>query len=92
LLTYAFALLNLARCVVISLGSYEYERAIMGAELKAKDERLAFAVSLLCKAAGVFEYVVKDVLGLWERERQTLKEDHVNPPDLSREVVMALSK
>jgi hypothetical protein len=64
----------------------------MDAELKAKDDRLAFAVSLLCRAAGIFEYIGKDVLGRWERERQTMKEDCPNPPDLSREVVIALSK
>lgn len=64
----------------------------MGAELKAKDERLAFAVTLLCKVAGIFEYVGKDTLGRWQRERQTISEDCPNPPDLSREVVIALSK
>ena len=92
ILTYGYCLSNLAHCVVISLGDYEYDRAIMGNELKAKDERLNFAVTLLCKASGIFEYVAKAVLGRWEQERQTIRRDHANPPELSREVTIGLSR
>ncbi|KZT10801.1 uncharacterized protein LAESUDRAFT_721186 [Laetiporus sulphureus 93-53] len=95
LLTYAFALSNLARTVVHSLGEYEKDRAISDAERKVKDERLGFAVTLLCKAAGVFEYIAKDCLAEWERERERVLAAGLNcprPPDLSREVIVGLSK
>lgn len=92
ILTYGYCLSNLAHCVVISLGDYEYGRATMGPELKAKDERLNFAVTLLCKASGIFEYTAKTVLGRWEQERHTIKRDHANPPELSREVSVGLSR
>ena len=92
MLTYGYCLSNLAHCVVISLGGYEYDRAIEGAELKAKDERLNFAVTLLCKASGIFEYVAKTVLGKWEQERHAVKRNHAKPPELSREVTVGLSR
>ena len=92
MLTDGYCLSNLARCVVISLGDYEHDRAIAGEELKAKDERLNFAVTLLCKASGIFEYVAKTVLGKWEQEKHTIKRDHANPPELSREVAIGLSR
>jgi hypothetical protein len=92
ILTYGYCLSNLAHCVVISLGDYEHDRAIVDTELKAKDERLNFAVTLLCKASGIFEYVAKTALGRWEQERHTIKRDHANPPELSREVAIGLSR
>ncbi|KAH8108008.1 hypothetical protein BXZ70DRAFT_903407 [Cristinia sonorae] len=95
LLTYAFALSNLARAVVASLGSYEFERAISDSERKAKDERLGFAVTLLCKSAGVFEHIAKEVIPAWDEARKRLCDAGIsspNPPDLSREVLIGLSK
>ncbi|TBU31710.1 BRO1 domain-containing protein [Dichomitus squalens] len=95
LLTYAFSISNLARAVVHSLGRYETERAISDNERKAKDERLAFAVTLLCKAAGVYEYVGKECIAEWDRERarvMSLGMSCPRPPDISREVVIGLSK
>ncbi|OBZ70590.1 pH-response regulator protein palC [Grifola frondosa] len=95
LLTYAFAISNLARAVVHSLGNYETERAISDTERRAKDERLGFAVSLLCKAAGLFEYIGKECLAEWDRERERAIAVGLScprPPDLSREVVIGLSK
>ncbi|TFY69897.1 hypothetical protein EVJ58_g133 [Rhodofomes roseus] len=95
LLTYAFALSNLSRTVVHSLGAYERERAISDAERKAKDEKLQFAVTLLCKASGVFEYIAKDCIQEWERERDRVAAAGMTclrPPDLTREVVIGLSK
>ena len=91
-LAYGYCLSNLAHCVAISLGDYERDQAIMGTELKANDERLNFAVTLLCKASGIFEYVAKTVLGRWELERRTVKSVHINPPELSREVAIGLSR
>ncbi|CDO68961.1 hypothetical protein BN946_scf184782.g9 [Trametes cinnabarina] len=95
LLTYAFSISNLARAVVHSLGRYESERGISDTERKAKDERLTFAVTLLSKAAGVYEYVGKECLAEWERERSRVVSVGMScprPPDLSREVVIGLSK
>ncbi|KAI0775815.1 hypothetical protein BD413DRAFT_531776 [Trametes elegans] len=95
LLTYAYSISNLARAVVHSLGRYETERAISDAERKAKDERLAFAVTLLCKSAGLYEYIGKECLAEWEQERDrvvSLGMSCPRPPDLSREVVIGLSK
>ncbi|KAI8994011.1 BRO1 domain-containing protein [Trametes punicea] len=95
LLTYAFSISNLARAVVHSLGLYETERGISDAERKSKDERLTFAVTLLCKAAGIYEHVGKERLAEWENERDrvvSLGMSCPRPPDLSREVVIGLSK
>ena len=95
LLTYGFALSNLARAVIVSLGTYEIERGVSDNERKAKDERLGFAVTLLCKASGVFEYVAKDVLALWDENRHRVVSTGMScprPPDLSREVIIGLSK
>ncbi|GBE80611.1 hypothetical protein BKA93DRAFT_819443 [Sparassis latifolia] len=95
LLTYAFALSNLSRTVVHSLGAYEQDRAMSDTERKVKDERLGFAVTLLCKASGIFEYAGKECLGEWERERDRVLAAGLpcpHPPDLSREVVIGLSK
>ncbi|KAI0823612.1 hypothetical protein BC628DRAFT_1324282 [Trametes gibbosa] len=94
-LTYAFSISNLARSIVHSLGRYETDRAISDTERKAKDEKLAFAVTLLCKAAGLYEYIGKGCLAEWERERArviSLGMTCLRPPDLSREVVIGLSK
>ncbi|KAI0929922.1 hypothetical protein AcV5_006760 [Taiwanofungus camphoratus] len=95
LLTYAFALSNLSRTIVHSLGEYEKQRATSEIERKAKDERLGFAVTLMCKAAGVFEFIGKECLSEWERERDRATAAGLTcprPPDLSREVVIGLSK
>jgi hypothetical protein len=87
LLTYSFVLSNLARSVVASLGNYEYERAISDAERKAKDEKLNFAVTLLCRASGVLTYISDSVLLIWSKDEHKFR-----PPDLSREVTSALAK
>ncbi|CAL1706477.1 unnamed protein product [Somion occarium] len=95
LLTYGFALSNLARAIVASLGIYETERAISDTDRKAKDERLHFATTLLCKAAGVFEFIAKEVLSQWDSARERALAAGMScprPPDLSREVLIGLSK
>ena len=77
------------------MGSYETERGISDTERKAKDERLGFAVTLLCKAAGIFEHIAKDVMSDWDAARQRAAAAEIpcpNPPDLSREVLIGLSK
>lgn len=93
LLTYAFALSNLSRAVVVSLGAYETQRAILDSERKQKDERLGFAVTMLCRAAGLFEWIAREGIGKWERERDSVNgERGARPPDFTKEVAVALSK
>lgn len=81
--------------MVVTLGLYEFERGISDSERKAKDERLGFAVTLLCKAAGVYEYIAKNVVSEWEAARDRAIAAGMScpyPPDLSREVLIGLSK
>lgn len=87
-LTYAFTLSNLARSTVASLGNYERERAISDIERKAKDEKLNFAVMLLCRASGAFKYLSEKVLPEWDK----VDSSSHRPPDVSLEVTNALSK
>ncbi|KAG2148665.1 uncharacterized protein EDB93DRAFT_1084822 [Suillus bovinus] len=89
LLTYAFALSNFARVTVASLGSYEHDRAISEIERKAKDEKLNFAVTMLCRASGIFTYVSEKVLSDWDKAGEGASG---RPPDLRKEVNAALAK
>ncbi|TFY76996.1 hypothetical protein EWM64_g7016 [Hericium alpestre] len=91
LLTYGFALSNLARMSVVALGQYEYERGISDIERKAKDEKLGFAINLLCKASAVFAYVGDEILVEAEKTPGWLH-GISRPPELSQEVASALSK
>lgn len=95
LLTYGFALSNLARASVLSLGVYETDRGVSDVERRAKDDKLGFAVTLLCKAAGVYEFVAKEVMVQWDAARERAGAAGMacpHPPDLSREVLIGLSK
>ncbi|KAF9010615.1 hypothetical protein BDQ17DRAFT_933061 [Cyathus striatus] len=92
LLTFAFALSNLAHTVVSSLGNYESERAISDEERKRKDEQLNVAVGFLCKASGIFTYVSDTVLPEWEVNRSGGPPGFNKPPELSREINNALAK
>ncbi|TCD68285.1 hypothetical protein EIP91_011251 [Steccherinum ochraceum] len=95
LLTYGIALSNLARAAVVSLRSYEFEHAISDADRKAKDERIGFAVTLLCKASGIYEHIAKEVIPAWDDARQRAAASGTpcpNPPEFSREVLIGLSK
>jgi hypothetical protein len=85
---------NLARSVVASLGAYERERGISDVERKAKDEKLNFAVTLLCRASGLFSHIGEHVLLDWDKHRaeNPTATDVGRPPDLSREVNAALAK
>ncbi|KAG1847433.1 hypothetical protein C8R48DRAFT_837134 [Suillus tomentosus] len=88
LLTYAFALSNFARVTVASLSSYEYDRAISEIERKAKDEKLNFAVTMLCRASGIFStYVSEKVLLDWDKGEGA----SVRPPNLRKEVNAVLA-
>ncbi|THH07140.1 hypothetical protein EW145_g3583 [Phellinidium pouzarii] len=89
LLTYAFALSNLARSTVAALGRYEHERTISDAVRKKKDEKLNFGVSLLCRASGVFRYLSETVLPDWDKNGASA---HSRPLDVTQEVISALAK
>ncbi|KAJ7043911.1 BRO1 domain-containing protein [Mycena alexandri] len=90
LLTYAFALSNLARTKVSALGTYEHDRAISDADRKVKESQLTVAADLLCRASGIFSYISQTVLPDWERA--ATPSASVKPPDLSPEVNNALAK
>ncbi|KAJ7175457.1 BRO1 domain-containing protein [Mycena filopes] len=90
LLTYAFALSNLARTKVSALGTYEHDRAISDADRKLKENQLTVAADLLCRASGIFSYISQTVLPDWERA--STSSASVKPPDLSPEVNNALAK
>ncbi|KAL1702254.1 BRO1-like domain-containing protein [Schizophyllum commune] len=92
LLTYAFLLSNHARAVVAPLGAYEHDRSISDAERRAKDEKLSFAVSLLCRASGLFAHISERVLVDWEASRDGGAAGFTRPPDLHKDVVTALAK
>ncbi|KAI0268524.1 hypothetical protein BGY98DRAFT_1068649 [Russula aff. rugulosa BPL654] len=91
LLTYGFALFDLARLNVVALGTYERERGISDVERKAKDEKLGFAVTLFCRASGLFEHVSTTVLSGAE-QTPGWQTGRSRPPELSKEVSLALSK
>lgn len=92
LLTYAFALSNLARVTVLSLGTYEHDRAISEADRRIKDEKLNVAVSFLCTASGVFDFVGEKVVPEWEANTGGGTQGLSRPPELSQEVNRALAK
>ena len=89
LLTYSFLLSNLARSTVASLGNYELERTISDTERKAKDEKLNFAVTLLCRASGVYKYLSETVLPEWDKSESS---SVGRPPDVTTQVTNALAK
>ncbi|KAF7291662.1 BRO1 domain-containing protein [Mycena chlorophos] len=90
LLTYAFALSNLAHAKVALLGAYERDRAISEADRKLKDGQLTVAADLLCRASGIFSYIAETVLVQWDASGNSAAV--AKPPDLSREVNNALAK
>jgi len=89
LLTYGFVLSNLARSTVISLGNYEHDRHITEIERKVKDEKLNFAVDLLCRASGVYLHIAEVVLPL----ATAMNPDTSRKiPDMNTDVIAALSQ
>ncbi|KAK7454597.1 hypothetical protein VKT23_011349 [Stygiomarasmius scandens] len=89
LLTYAFALSNFARTIVFSLGDFEYDRTISQLDRENKDTQIKHATAHLTRASSIFSYVSGSVLPELEKELGSISK---KPPDLSREVVAALSK
>lgn len=91
LLTYAFALSNLAHVIVDSVGNYEQDRAITEAERQRKEEKVNVAVDFLCRASGIFNFLSDTVLPEWDTSRVSTPNYH-KPPDLTREVSNSLAK
>ncbi|KDN48510.1 hypothetical protein K437DRAFT_255485 [Tilletiaria anomala UBC 951] len=89
LLLYGTALSNFAAAIVASLGNYELERTLQDAERKQRDDKLKRAADTFCQAAGIFEYLSQVMIPRWEERASCLDG---RPPDLTREVTMALSK
>lgn len=89
LVTYAFGLSNFAHATVESLGSYERDRGISDADRKQKDEKLGFAVMLLCRASGIFSHIADVVLSEWDTDESS---GSSRPADLTREVNSGLAK
>lgn len=77
------ALANEAAVVVEALGLYELDTSLDTATRRQNDERLKIAADLLCRAAGVFDYVAVELLPKWES-------DVPRPPELTRDVATAL--
>ncbi|KAG8732307.1 hypothetical protein FRC12_019337 [Ceratobasidium sp. 428] len=90
LLTTAYALSNLSAASVASLGTYERDRALPDSDRRAKDEKLTFAIKLLCRAAGIFTYVAQVVIPEWSKSPAA--GSGARPPDLTKDVVSALAK
>ncbi|KAF8828615.1 hypothetical protein HHX47_DHR3000296 [Lentinula edodes] len=90
LLTYAFALSNLARTIVTSLGPFEHDRAISQAERETKEEKLKHATGHLSRASGIFTYLSETVLPELQHSASAFKSKL--PPDLSPEVNTALAR
>jgi hypothetical protein len=93
LLTYGYALSNLARSYVAALDAYGGDQATVYAlDRKSKDEQLSVAVSFLRKASGVFSYVGENVLANWTVGKPGSGSNFKKPPDLIEEVSNALAK
>ncbi|KAG8692112.1 hypothetical protein FRC09_011452, partial [Ceratobasidium sp. 395] len=90
LLTTAYALSNLSAASVASLGTYERDRALPDSDRRAKDEKLTFAIKLLCRAAGVFTHVAQVVIPEWSKSPAA--GSGARPPDLTKDIVSALAK
>ncbi|QRV79408.1 vacuolar protein sorting-associated protein BRO1 [Ceratobasidium sp. AG-Ba] len=90
LLTTAYALSNLSAASVASLGTYERDRSLPDAERRTKDDKLTFAIKLLCRAAGIFTHVAQVVIPEWSKSPAA--SSGARPPDLTKDVVSALAK
>jgi hypothetical protein len=92
LLTYGFALSNLAYAIVQSVGPYERDRAIRKEQRERKDDQINKAFGFLCRASGVFSYIADTLLPEWEVNRAGGLNGFTRPPDLLQEVNSALVK
>lgn len=76
LLTYVFALSNLASSIALSTGtggSYELSNTLSSTERKAKDESIGQAADLLCRAVGILDWIGLNLLSDFEKETRVGK-------------------
>ncbi|KAG0144012.1 hypothetical protein CROQUDRAFT_660551 [Cronartium quercuum f. sp. fusiforme G11] len=91
LLTLAYAYSNTANTTVASIGRYEH-----GAESdrRAGDVKLNAAADALCRASGIFEFISRKTIPIWEASQldggRILRQSR--PPELSSEVSAGLAK
>lgn len=79
------AYVNEAAAMVDALGLYELDTSVDNVVRRQNDERLKVAADLLCRAAGVFEYVATQLLPRWSAEAP-------RPPELTHDVSVALAR
>lgn len=84
LMLLGMALSNEAVGAVETLGMYELDTSVDAATRRANDDRLKVAADLLCRASGLFSYVATELLPRLDVSAR--------PPELSRDVAMALSR
>lgn len=89
LLTYGFALSNLARSYV---DTYGRDQVVAESDRKTRDEQLNVAVSFLRRASGIFSYVSENVLATWDVSKPGSASNFKRPPDLTEEMSGALAK
>jgi hypothetical protein len=95
LILQAKALCNFAASLVDNLGDYEQiEAATLSNEArKQKEDRLKFAADLQCRAAGIFEYVGRQVVPEWENHEGTSRLGEMGRSvETTTELCFALSK
>ena len=95
LILQAKSLCNFAASLIGSLGNYEYTEAatISDEERKRKEDRLKFGADLQCRAAGIFEYVGRQVIPEWENLEGTSRLSEMGRSvETTAEVAFALSK
>lgn len=91
LLTLGLVYMNLASRSVDNLGNYEHQRNTSESERKRLDEQLNAAADMLCRAAGIFDYLVQDLLPRWDASADNPPATRM-PVDLSPDVLAALSR
>ncbi|KAL9938549.1 hypothetical protein V8E36_002268 [Tilletia maclaganii] len=84
------SLSNLATSIIAALGpSYERDRLLSSADRKAKDDKLKMAADMLCRAAGIFDYIASSLIPAWENAAGYIDP---RPPETTAELASALSK
>ncbi|PWZ00023.1 hypothetical protein BCV70DRAFT_161602 [Testicularia cyperi] len=89
LLAYALVLSNFSASIVASLGEYERDRSLSDADRGVKNDRLKAAADTLCRAAGILAHLSSHLIPRWESHHGI---PEGRPPELTRELTLALSK
>lgn len=95
LILQAKALCNFAASLIGSLGNYEQTEAttLPDEERKRKEDRLKFGADLQCRAAGILEYVGREVIPEWENLEGAVRLGEMDRSvETTGELCFALSK